>query len=109
MNFPSIPHIFIVLSDEHDTKKSSWCESEIFSTGPEWAFTVLFLPFTEFFQILISLSSPHEITLVESALNNTSLTAPLCPVNLNGLIWGLKFQTYTIPSMPPDTTCFLYL
>lgn len=79
-----MPHIFIVLSDEQDIIKSYCLDNEIFKTGPECAFTVLFLPFlnilkiyTEFFQIFIYLSSPHDITFVESALNNTSLTAPL--------------------------------
>jgi len=65
------------LSEEHDTIKSYCCESEIFNTGPECAFTVLFFPLTEFFQILISRSSPQEIILLESAVKITSLTGPL--------------------------------
>lgn len=63
--------------------------------------------YTEFFHILIYLSSPQEITFVESALKRTSLTCPLWPTNLNGRIWGLKFHTSTRPSAPPETICFL--
>jgi hypothetical protein len=58
---------------------------------------------------LIYRSSPQEMILLESALKRTSLTGPLCPINLKGLICGLKFHTSTIPSAPPDTTCFLEL
>jgi hypothetical protein len=63
--------------------------------------------YTVFFQILIYRSYPHEYTFVASLLNNTSLTAPLWPTNLKGRICGLKLHTYTRPSAPPDTTCFL--
>jgi len=38
----------------------------------------------------------------------TSCTCPLCPTNLNGLMVGLKFQTITVPSADPDTTCFKF-
>lgn len=72
------------------------------------AVTYLLQIYTEFFQILIYLSSPQEMTLVESALKSTSFTCPLCPTNLKGRIWGLKFHTSTKPSAPPDTICFLY-
>lgn len=67
-----------------------------------------FNAYTEFFQIRIYRSSPHEITFEESALKRTSLTCPLCPTNLKGRICGLKFQTYTNPSAPPETICFLH-
>lgn len=73
-----------------------------------FAIAELGFTYTEFFQILIYRSSAHEITLLESALKSTSLTWPLCPTNLKGRIWGLKFQTSTRPSAPPDTNCFLH-
>ena len=72
-----------------------------------FSITELSHKYTEFFQILISLSSPQDMTFVESALKRTSFTCPLCPTNLKGLIWGLKFHTSTNPSAPPETTCFL--
>lgn len=99
----------MVLSEEQLIKKSSYFDKDSFSIVPECAFIDLFFPFTVFFQIRIYLSSPQEYTLVESELNNTSLTGPLWPINLNGRIWGLKLQTKTNPSAPPDTTCFMSL
>jgi len=37
----------------------------------------------------------------------TSLTDPLCPINLYGFSWGLKFHTIKFPSALEVTTCFL--
>jgi len=100
LNFPSEFHILTVLSEEQLIRKSSYLDNASFNTAPEWAFTDLFLPFlnnninyTVFFHILISRSYPHENTLVACAFSNTSLTGPLCPTNLKGLICGLKLQT----------------
>ena len=39
----------------------------------------------------------------------TSFTADLCPMNLNGRIFCLKFQTKTFPSSLPVIACFLYI
>jgi hypothetical protein len=42
-----------------------------------------------------------------SGLNLIDITAPLCPMNLNGLYWGLKFHTYTTASLDAEATCLL--
>lgn len=45
LNFPSGFHIFMVLSEEQLTKKSSYLDKDSFNIDPEWAFTALFFPF----------------------------------------------------------------
>lgn len=96
-------HEEILLLRETQLENRPWVRLYRFMLAVPW----YSLPYTEFFQIRIYLSSPQEMTRVASALKSTSLTCPLWPTNLKGRICGLKFQTYTNPSAPPETICFL--
>lgn len=55
-------------------------------------------------QIRTVSSELAEAMRVPSGLITKSLTSFLCPINLKGLISGLKFQTMTEPSLEPDAT-----
>ena len=97
----------------------SWEKSTVL-TGAVWALTVCEDPFLKIFMKKIKII----YTLLVHSLTVSSLEAeaivfplgdiaksriaPLWPMNLYGLIWGLKFQTITFPSSLPEITCFLY-
>lgn len=84
-------------------------EKSTLFTGPEWPFNMVDFAFTELGQSLTVSSFEAEAIKSPNGLITTSLIAPLWPMNLYGLTWGLKFQTKTFPSSLPVIDCFLYL
>jgi hypothetical protein len=56
---------------------------------------------------MVSSADPETIVLPDG-VNATEYTGPLCPTNLKGLTFYLKFQTITVPSKEPLTTCLRF-
>ena len=77
-------------------------EKSIVLIGAVCAFNNWDFPCTELFQILTvqSLELPKGFIA-------TSFILSLCPINLNGLVFGAKFQTNIFPSSLPVNACFL--
>ena len=67
----------------------------------KWAWTVGF-------HSRIERSLDADATRFVRGEHATPSTAALCPTNLYGRCWSLKFQTMTVASAPPETTCFMF-
>ena len=102
-----IENILIILSFDPVNKYLESEEKSTLLTGAEWPLIVLFFPLTEFVHKRTVSSFEADATISPNGLITTSLTAPLCPINLNGRVWGLKFQTKIFPSSLPVIACFL--